>query len=147
MDEYGFDSSCTKGVESGKRRLKDAEEFDKILKAFMASYGSSLSSAIGMIVVVREDKNPWALMASSRMRGRFGERAEGPVSGSVVAERLDDRSHVTKIFDYSKDRLTGFPCSIEYNRQSIICEEPQELIKALNGVPGARSAYVLDGLA
>ena len=51
-----------------------------------------------------------------------------------------------KVFDCVKDRLTGFPCSIEYNGRSVLCNTKQELLEALKQVPAERSAYVIKGL-
>lgn len=156
MQEFDFSKACEEGVELGLKRLNESSYFPTMISSFCATFGNSLSAHTGETVVVREGLDPLEFLRSGVRRGRplsrfpfQREPLEGPERDEISASLMStDGKEIkkVKVFDCVKDRLTGFPCSIEYNGKSVLCNTRQELLEALNQIPAERSAYIIKGL-
>lgn len=153
MGTFNFSVECNQGVELGCKRLKEASSFSDIFSEFNLSYSHSLSACLHSDVSVEtDDSDLWKQIFSRRRamtRAVSGIRPqEGPERKTIVAslKRADGSKRTSPVFDYVRDRLTGFPCSIEYNGKTILCNTKDELVSALKSIPNERSAYVLKGL-
>ena len=156
MHEFDFTKVCEEGVKLGQQRLEEASSFSSMFSSFCGTYGESLSSYTGATIDVRESSDPLELLRNGLRKGcalprfTFPRAAiEGPEREEVSAVLMNDEGKEVKrykVFDCVKDRLTGFPCSIEYNGRSVLCNTKQELLEALKQVPAERSAYVIKGL-
>ena len=157
MQEFDFSKACEEGVVLGLKRLDESSYFPTMISSFCETYGNSLSSHTGETIVVRESLDPLELLRSCSRSGRSLTRfpflreqtLEGPERDEISASLMSaDGKEIkkVKVFDCVKDRLTGFPCSIEYNGKSVLCNTRQELLEALNQIPAERSAYIIKGL-
>lgn len=152
MQEFDFSKACDEGVTLGLKRLNESSYFPTMISSFCESFGNSLSAHTGKTVVVSESLDPLEFLRSGVRRGNplfRREPLEGPERDTISASIMStDRKEIrkVKVFDCVKDRLTGFPCSIEYNGKSVLCNTRQELLEALNQIPAERSAYIIKGL-
>ena len=156
MQEFDFSKACEEGVKLGQQRLEESSSFSSMFSSFCGTYSESLSAHTGETIRVYESSDPLEKLRLGITRGcalpKFtfrGAPLEGPEREEISASLMNaDGKEVKriKVFDCVKDRLTGFPCSIEYNGKSVLCNTKQELIEALKQVPADRSAYVIKGL-
>ena len=133
--------------------INEAQSFNGMFSSFCESYSASLSAFTGETIEVGSDLYDLQNILKNRSRALrwppLIAPSDGPqnetISATLKGKNGEKKKSVT-VFECTKDQLTGFPCSLEYNGKSVLCNNKNELMDALSNIPAERSAYVLKGL-